>query len=169
MNKYMKIADELAQQNILTNDGGPFGAVIIKNNEIVGKGNNQVVLKNDPTAHAEIVAIRDACKNLGTFDLTGCEIYTSCYPCPMCLSAIIWSNIKMVYYGNTKEDAEKIGFRDNLIYEYLEGQSKTTNKEDILKIIAMDGKERASLNQMDEETIKTFESYQNKSENKTMY
>lgn len=134
MNKYMKIADELAQQNILTNDGGPFGAVIIKNNEIVGKGNNQVVLKNDPTAHAEIVAIRDACKNLGTFDLTGCEIYTSCYPCPMCLSAIIWSNIKMVYYGNTKEDAEKIGFRDNLIYEYLEGQSKTTNKEDILKL-----------------------------------
>lgn len=159
MNKYMKIADELAQQNILTNDGGPFGAVIIKNNEIIGKGNNQVVLKNDPTAHAEIVAIRDACKNLGTFDLTGCEIYTSCYPCPMCLSAIIWSNIKMVYYGNTKEDAEKIGFRDNLIYEYLEGQSKTTNKEDILKIIAMDR----------EETIKTFESYQNKSENKTMY
>ena len=159
MNKYMKIADELAQQNILTNDGGPFGAVIIKNNEIVGKGNNQVVLKNDPTAHAEIVAIRDAWKNLGTFDLTGCEIYTSCYPCPMCLSAIIWSNIKMVYYGNTKEDAEKIGFRDNLIYEYLEGQSKTTNKEDILKIIAMDR----------EETIKTFESYQNKSENKTMY
>ena len=159
MNKYMKIADELAQQNILTNDGGPFGAVIINNNEIVGKGNNQVVLKNDPTAHAEIVAIRDACKNLGTFDLTGCEIYTSCYPCPMCLSAIIWSNIKMVYYGNTKEDAEKIGFRDNLIYEYLEGQSKTSNKEDILKIIAMDR----------EETIKTFESYQNKSENKTMY
>ena len=159
MNKYMKIADELAQQNILTNDGGPFGAVIIKNNEIVGKGNNQVVLKNDPTAHAEIVAIRDACKNLGTFDLTGCEIYTSCYPCPMCLSAIIWSNIKMVYYGNTKEDAEKIRFRDNLIYEYLEGQSKTTNKEDILKIIAVDR----------EETIKTFESYQNKSENKTMY
>lgn len=159
MNKYMKIADELAQQNILTNDGGPFGAVIIKNNEIVGKGNNQVVLKNDPTAHAEIVAIRDACKNLGTFDLTGCEIYTSCYPCPMCLSAIIWSNIKMVYYGNTKEDAEKIGFRDNLIYEYLEGQSKISNKEDILKIIAMDR----------EETIKTFESYQNKSENKTMY
>lgn len=159
MNKYMKIADELAQQNILTNDGGPFGAVIIKNNEIVGKGNNQVVLKNDSTAHAEIVAIRDACKNLGTFDLIGCEIYTSCYPCPMCLSAIIWSNIKMVYYGNTKEDAEKIGFRDNLIYEYLEGQSKTTNKEEILKIIAMDR----------EETIKTFESYQNKSENKTMY
>lgn len=159
MNKYMKIADELAQQNILTNDGGPFGAVIIKNNEIVGKGNNQVVLKNDPTAHAEIVAIRDACKNLGTFDLTGCEIYTSCYPCPMCLSAIIWSNIKMVYYGNTKEDAEKIGFRDNLIYEYLEGQSKASNKEDILKIIPMDR----------EETIKTFESYQNKSENKTMY
>ena len=159
MSLALKIADELAQQNILTNDGGPFGAVIIKNNEIVGKGNNQVVLKNDPTAHAEIVAIRDACKNLGTFDLTGCEIYTSCYPCPMCLSAIIWSNIKMVYYGNTKEDAEKIGFRDNLIYEYLEGQSKTTNKEDILKIIAMDR----------EETIKTFESYQNKSENKTMY
>ena len=128
MNKYMKIADELAQQNILTNDGGPFGAVIIKNNEIVGKGNNQVVLKNDPTAHAEIVAIRDACKNLGTFDLTGCEIYTSCYPCPMCLSAIIWSNIKMVYYGNTKEDAEKI-----LYYGHM------TEKEIVINNLTSDG------------------------------
>ena len=159
MNKYMKIADELAQQNILTNDGGPFGAVIIKNNEIVGKGNNQVVLKNDPTAHAEVVAIRTACEKLKTYDLSGYILYTSCEPCPMCLSAIIWANIKEVYYGTDLKDAEKIGFRDNLIYEYLEGQSKTTNKEDILKIIAMDR----------EETIKTFESYQNKSENKTMY
>lgn len=159
MNKYMEIADELAKRNILTDDGGPFGAVIIKNGEIVGRGNNQVVLKNDPTLHAEIVAIRDACKNLNTFDLTGCEIYTSCYPCPMCLSAIIWSNIKIIYYGNTKEDAEKIGFRDNLIYEYLDGQCKGDNKESIVKMIAIDR----------EETIKTFESYQNKSENKTMY
>ena len=160
MNELMKIAKECAENGASNGEGGPFGAVIAdKEGNIVAKGNNMVLQNNDPTAHAEIVAIRDACKNLGTFDLTGCEIYTSCYPCPMCLSAIIWSNIKMVYYGNTKEDAEKIGFRDNLIYEYLEGQSKTTNKEDILKIIAMDR----------EETIKTFESYQNKSENKTMY
>ena len=160
MNKYMEIAKNKSIKGFKNKEGGPFGAVITdKDGNIIAEGNNRVLCSNDPTAHAEIVAIRDACKNLGTFDLTGCEIYTSCYPCPMCLSAIIWSNIKMVYYGNTKEDAEKIGFRDNLIYEYLEGQSKTTNKEDILKIIAMDR----------EETIKTFESYQNKSENKTMY
>ena len=155
MNKYMKIADELAQQNILTNDGGPFGAVIIKNNEIVGKGNNQVVLKNDPTAHAEIVAIRAACKTLNTFNLTGCEIYTNCYPCPMCLSAIIWSNIKVVYYGNTKEDAADIGFRDDMIYKYLEDPE---NHKDVLELEQMDR----------EHTIQAFEEFKNK-QDKTIY
>lgn len=129
MNKYMKIANELAQQNILTNHGGPFGAVIVKDGVIVGKGNNQVVLKNDPTAHAEIVAIRAACKTLNTFNLTGCEIYTNCYPCPMCLSAIMWANIKKVYYGTNLEDAEKIGFKDKKIYDYLKN-----NDNNILNI-----------------------------------
>ena len=159
MNKYMKIANELAQQNILTNHGGPFGAVIVKDGVIVGKGNNQVVLKNDPTAHAEIVAIRDACKTLNTFNLTGCEIYTNCYPCPMCLSAIIWSNIKVVYYGNTKEDADEIGFRDNIIYKYLEMEKTPKDSKELLKIIEIDR----------EENIKTFDNYKNKTENKTMY
>lgn len=158
MNEYMKIADELAKQNVITNDGGPFGAVIVKNGKIVGKGNNHVVANNDPTAHGEVMAIRDACKNLNTFDLTGCELYTSCYPCPMCLSASIWANIKTIYYGNTKEDAADIGFRDDMIYSYLQ---KLTNKEEdkTLQLIAMDR----------EETIKTFEDFKNKTENKTMY
>lgn len=156
MNKYMKMADELAKENILTDNGGPFGAVIVKKGAIVGKGNNHVVANNDPTAHAEIMAIRNACKNLNTFDLTGCEIYTNCYPCPMCMSAIIWANIKTVYYGNTKEDAEDIGFRDNHIYKYLEGNS---SDETVLKLIPMDK----------DETIEAFNSYKNKTENKIMY
>lgn len=159
MNKYMQIANELAKQNILTNNGGPFGAVIVKNGVIVGVGNNHVIANNDPTAHAEIMAIRDACKTLNTFDLTGCEIYSSCYPCPMCLSAIIWANIKAVYYGNTKEDANDIGFRDNIIYKYLNGKNTSNEDELILKMIQIDK----------EETIKVFNIYKDKTENKTMY
>ena len=122
MNKYMEFADELSKQNLLTNNGGPFGAVVVKNGVIVGTGNNHVLANNDPTAHAEVMAIRNACENLNTYDLTDCELYTSCYPCPQCLSAIIWANIKKVYYGNTKEDAADIGFRDDMIYKYLEDQ-----------------------------------------------
>lgn len=129
MNKYMKTANELAKENITSNNGGPFGAVVVKNGEIVGKGNNNVLANNDPTAHAEIMAIRDACKTLNTFDLSECEIYTSCYPCPMCLSAIIWANIKTAYYGNTKEDAENIGFRDNHIYKYIGELNKKLGTE----------------------------------------
>lgn len=159
MNKYMKMADELAKQNIITNDGGPFGAVIVKDGEVVGVGNNQVVKTNDPTAHAEVTAIRNACKNLDTFDLSGCELYTSCYPCPMCLSAIIWANIKTVYYGNTKEDAANIGFRDDMIYDYLKKLSNEDSDDNILKMISIDR----------EETIKTFNDFDNKVENKTMY
>lgn len=158
MNKYMKEADNLAKKNIITNDGGPFGAVIIKNGEIVGRGNNQVVKNNDPTAHAEIIAIREACKNLDTFSLNECELYTSCYPCPMCLAAIIWANIKVVYYGNTKEDAEEIGFRDGKIYKYIQSLAKEEDLE-TLKLIPIDR----------EETIKAFEDFKNKSGNKTMY
>lgn len=158
MDKYMKEADNLAKKNILTNDGGPFGTVIIKNGEIVGRGNNQVIKSNDPTAHAEIIAIREACQNLKTFSLHECELYTSCYPCPMCLSAIIWANIKVVYYGNTKEDAEKIGFRDDEIYKYIENLEKGKDDTETLKLIPIDR----------EETIKAFEEFENKAE-KTMY
>ncbi len=132
MNEYMKLANELARENLETNNGGPFGACIVKDGKIIGKGNNHVLGNNDPTAHAEIMAIRNACQNLKTYDLTGCELYTSCYPCPMCLSAIIWANIKKVYYGNTKEDAANIGFRDELIYEFIKNpNNKVLDLENI--------------------------------------
>ena len=99
--------------------GGPFGAVIIKNNEIISEGMNRVTKNIDPTAHGEIVAIRNACKNLNDFSLKGCELYTSCEPCPMCLSAIYWSRIDKIYYANTRDDAKKIDFDDSLIYSEL--------------------------------------------------
>ena len=152
MNKFMEVASSLARDNISTKIGGPFGAVIVKNNEIIGKGSNHVIGNNDPTAHAEIMAIRDACSNINSYDLSGCDIYTTSFPCPMCLSAIIWSNIKNVYYGNTKEDADKIGFRDDFIYNYLENKQYNSNNE-LLNFNCIDR----------EETIKLFEQY---SENK---
>lgn len=116
--KFMKKAIELSIVNV-TKGGGPFGAVIVKNGKIISEGTNNVTKKNDPTAHAEIVAIRNASKKLKNFDLKGCEIYTSCEPCPMCLSAIYWANIDKIYYANTKKDAAKIGFRDDHIYKEL--------------------------------------------------
>ena len=155
MNKYMEFADELSKQNLLTNNGGPFGAVVVKNRVIVGTGNNHVLANNDPTAHAEVMAIRNACENLNTYDLTDCELYTSCYPCPQCLSAIIWANIKKVYYGNTKEDAADIGFRDDMIYKYLEDPE---NHKDVLELEQMDR----------EHTIQAFEEFKNK-QDKTIY
>jgi len=158
VNEYMKIAKELAEDNLKTNAGGPFGACVVKNGKIIGKGSNNVLVNNDPTAHAEIMAIRDACKNINSYDLTDCELYTSCYPCPMCLSAIIWSNIKVVYYGNTKEDAAKIGFRDDLIYNYIENLSKNVQDKNVLELKSMDR----------EETIKEFENFA-KRENKIIY
>lgn len=100
--------------------GGPFGAVVVKDGKIVGRGHNQVTLSNDPTAHAEVTAIREAAKNLGTFDLSGCTIYTSCEPCPMCLGAIYWARLGKVFYGNNKADAARIGFDDKFIYDELE-------------------------------------------------
>lgn len=154
MNKYMKIAKELANNNLETNEGGPFGACIVKDGKIVGKGTNQVLLNNDPTAHAEIMAIRNACGNLNTYDLSGCELYTSCYPCPMCLSAIIWSNIKKVYYGNTKEDADNIGFRDDFIYNYINKLSNNIQDDEVLELKCMDR----------EETIKEFEKFNQKTD-----
>ena len=115
----MRMAINEARKGIRAGHGGPFGAVIVKDGVVVGKGHNQVLKNNDPTCHGEMMAIHKACKKLGTYDLSGCELYTTCYPCPMCLSAIIWSNIKKVYYGNTPTDAEEIGFRDEFIYNYI--------------------------------------------------
>ena len=115
----MKRACHLANENVLLG-GGPFGCIITDNNGfIIGEGTNQVTLKNDPTLHAEIVAIRDACKKLKTFNLSGCTLYTSCEPCPMCLSAIYWSRINKVFYGNTRDDAKAIGFDDDFIYNEI--------------------------------------------------
>ena len=155
MNKYMKYAVDKANENLVSNDGGPFGACIVKDGNIVGIGKNNVLLKKNPTLHAEIEAINDACKNLNTYDLSDCILYTSCYPCPMCLSAIIWSNIKEVYYGNTKEDAANIGFRDDYIYNFINEGCKNN---DILSLKMIDR----------DETIKSFTDFKNK-EDKTIY
>lgn len=116
---FMNEAIKEAAKGVENNDGGPFGAIIVKAGEIVSRGHNMVLLTNDPTAHAEIVAIRRATERLKNFDLKGCQIYTTCEPCPMCLSAIFWSRIDTVYFGCSKEDAARIGFDDNLFYELL--------------------------------------------------
>ena len=145
MNTFMEKAKQNADNGIANGDGGPFGAVIIdKEGNIISNGNNQVLKQKDPTAHAEIVAIREACKKLNTYDLSECILYTSCEPCPMCLSAIIWANIKNVYYACTKEDAAEVGFRDDMIYEYLKG-----NNKELIKLKQMDR----------DECIKTMEKY----------
>jgi tRNA(Arg) A34 adenosine deaminase TadA len=114
--KFMRAAIRLSIDMMRCDKGGPFGAVVVKGNKIIGRGCNEVTSTNDPTAHAEIVAIRDACRSLKTFNLEGCELYTSCEPCPMCLSAIYWSRIRKMYYGNTRKDAAKIAFDDDFIY-----------------------------------------------------
>ncbi|MCI1930896.1 MAG: nucleoside deaminase [Clostridia bacterium] len=120
---YMDEALKEAYKGIQNGDGGPFGSVIVKDRKIVGRGHNCVLLKKDPTCHGEMEAIRDACKNLDTYDLSGCELYTTAEPCPMCLGGILWSNINKVYYGCTKEDSDKIGFRDDVFYDYLNGKN----------------------------------------------
>ena len=158
MNKYMEEAIRLSEENLKTNAGGPFGACIVKEGVIIGKGSNNVLKNNDPTAHAEIMAISDACSNINSYDLSGCELYTSCYPCPMCLSAIIWSNIKTVYYGNNKEDAANIGFRDDFIYDFINNLVDGNENSNILKLESMDR----------DETIKVFDEYMNKKD-KTIY
>lgn len=117
MNDFMKLAVEEAEKGIASNEGGPFGCVIVKNGEVVGKGHNQVVKNNDPTCHGEMMAIRDACRKTGNFDLSGCELYTTGEPCPMCFGAILWANISKVFYGCNIKDTEKIGFRDRRFYE----------------------------------------------------
>ena len=152
-NFFMKKAIELSINNI-ENKGGPFGSVIVKDNKIIAKGVNGVTLNNDPTAHAEIVAIRNACKKLNTFDLSGCALYSSCEPCPMCLSAIYWSHIDIVYYGNSRQDAAKIEFDDKLIYDEL---NKSIDKRKI------------PLTQiLKDEAIQAFDLWV-KTENKTKY
>lgn len=149
----MKLAIDKARSTMMKNYGGPFGAVIIKDNKVISVASNTTLKDNDSTAHAEINAIREAEKKLGTYDLNGCILYTTGYPCPMCLSAIIWSNIKDVYYGTNLKDAEKIGFRDNFIYDFI----KNNNQGQIL-----------NLNKLDrEECLKLFEEYKNN--NKTIY
>jgi len=138
----------------LKEDGGPFGCVIVKNNEIISEGFNEVTNKNDPTAHAEIVAIRNACNKLNTFNLKDTQMFTSCEPCPMCLSAIYWSHIDKIYYGNNRKDAAKIGFDDSYIYDEL---SIDLNKRKI------------PLEQINEkEAIKAFEEWEAKTD-KTVY
>ena len=151
--KFMLRAIELSIQSAKTK-GGPFGCVIVKNNKIIAEGFNQVTSKNDPTAHAEIVAIRNACKKIGNFFLKGCDLYTSCEPCPMCLSAIYWSHIDNIFYANTRKDAADIDFDDSLIYAEI-------NKDIDKRIIKM-----SQINR--EEALEAFKIWQNK-EDKIKY
>lgn len=155
INNLMKRVTELSLENSKNDykEGGPFGALITdKDGNIISEARNTVLLNHDPTAHAEINAIRLASEKLGSHNLKDCVLYTSCYPCPMCLGAIVWSNIKTVYYGNTKEDAEDIGFRDNIIYEFIKGNNNVIN-----------------INSKDREiTIKAFDDYK-KNNNKKIY
>ncbi len=132
--KFMVRAIELSRDGMENNNGGPFGAVIVRNGEIIAEGNNQVTSKNDPTMHAEIVAIRRACEKLDTFDLSGCILYTSCEPCPMCLGATYWARIDKMYYANTKEDAAEIGFDDKFIYKELDCK-KTERKLPMIELM----------------------------------
>ena len=145
----LKLGIERAMETMEKNYGGPFGAVIIdKNGEIVSIASNTVLKDNDPTAHAEVNAIRKACEKLNTYDLKDYILYTSCEPCPMCLSAAIWANIKTIYYGCTKEDANSIGFRDDIIYDFLKGE-----KENLVSLENIDR----------DECIKVFEKYNKES------
>jgi len=112
----MRAAIRLSRQKMRANEGGPFGAVVVRRGRVIGRGWNRVTSTNDPTAHAEVSAIRDACKKLKTFQLDDCELYTSCEPCPMCLAAIYWARVKKIYYANTRKDAARIEFDDDLIY-----------------------------------------------------
>lgn len=152
--KFMREAIALSRNAIENNEGGPFGCVIVKDDTIVGRGNNKVTSTNDPTAHAEVVAIRDACRNLGTFQLDDCEVYTSCEPCPMCLGAIYWARPKVIYYANNREDAADAGFDDSMIYDEM---AATVEQRKIpIKLLGRD------------EAIKVFNEWVNKPD-KTAY
>jgi len=153
--EFMKLAADEGMSNVKTLEGGPFGAVIVKDGQVIAACHNQVLLNHDPTAHAEVQTIRAACQKLGTHDLSGCELYTNCYPCPMCLGAIIWANIKKVYYGNTAKDADAIGFRDEFIYKFIENKCKD------FSVLDMEQLDR-------DETIKSFNEF-SKSQTKKIY
>ncbi len=133
MSGFMEIAVQISKENIDNHLGGPFGCVIVKENKIISTGANSVVKNNDPTAHAEVMAVRKACEELKTFDLSGCKLYTSCEPCPMCYGAIRWARIHEIYYANTRQDAHNINFSDNEIYDEI-----INNKQ---KLIKLDNKE----------------------------
>lgn len=146
--KFITEAVELSRNGMNNNEGGPFGAIIVKDGKVVGKGNNRVTSSNDPTAHAEVVAIRDACKNLNSFQLDDCILYTSCEPCPMCLGAIYWARPSKVFYANTREDAAAIGFDDDFIYEEIN--------------VSMDDRKIPFEQLGREEALKVFKEWQSK-------
>ena len=148
-NKFMQRAIELSIESI-NSGGGPFGSVIVKDDKIISEGMNRVTVNNDPTAHGEITAIRQACKKLGTFDLNGYELYSNCEPCPMCLSAIYWSHIEKVYYANTRDDAHNIDFLDPIIYTELQ----KSDEEKKIKMTQI----------MREEGLKAFEIWDKKTD-----
>lgn len=150
----MRQAIELAKNGMHAGNGGPFGCVIVKDGKIIGQGSNMVLKTNDPTAHAEVVAIREACKNLKHFQLEGCEVYTSCEPCPMCLGAIFWARPARVFYACTKEDAADAGFDDEFIYQEIE----ITPEKRQIPMIAM----------MREESLEAFALWKEKGD-KTLY
>jgi guanine deaminase len=150
MNEFMKAAFEESIIGIERNEGGPFGAVIVNAGKIISRTHNSVIKDNDPTQHAEMAAIRSASKALGRFDLSDCDIYSSCEPCPMCLSAIFWARIKNIYYGCSRSDARDIGFDDELIYEVLKGAKKMP---------------QTSMIQIDRDScIESFEKWKNKTD-----
>lgn len=146
--KYMQRAIELAKIGMDANGGGPFGCVIVKEGKVVGEAHNRVVADNDPTAHAEVSAIREACRNLGTFQLDGCTIYSSCEPCPMCLGAIYWARPEKVYYAATRNDAAAAGFDDAFIYEELDLEPET--------------RRISAENLLHDEAVKVFDLWQQK-------
>lgn len=152
--KFMKQAVELARLGMQKNEGGPFGCVIVKDGSVIAEGNNRVTSENDPTAHAEIVAIRKACEVLGSFQLTGCDLYTSCEPCPMCLGAIYWARPQKVYYAASRKDAADAGFDDDFIYNELD--------------VTPSNRTIPFIHTGDEEASQVFQEW-NKKENKTDY
>ena len=130
MNKFMEMAVEEARKGMNSNEGGPFGAVVVRDGKVIARAHNRVLKTNDPTAHAEILAIRQAASELEDFDLSGCEIYATSQPCPMCYSAIHWARIEKLHYGTTKDDVATIGFDDSFIYEIIKGESEPQVEED---------------------------------------
>lgn len=134
MNKFMKIAIDEARNGINAGHGGPFGCVIVRNGKIIGKGHNEVVKNTDPTCHGEMMAIHNACKTIGSFDLSGCELYTTAEPCPMCRGAILWANISKVYYGCNISDTDAIGFRDKDFYSNEYDISEELDRKECLEV-----------------------------------